>query len=247
MSVALCACGTPVARESGEPGTVTGLVTVFAAASMQVTFERLRDTFERSHPGVSVDFNFAGSQTLATQIVEGARADVFVSANDAQMAIVTNEGLGAAEPRVFATNRLIIAVPPGNPAGVTALEDLTEPGLALVLCAPVVPCGDAARRVTEASGVDLSPVSEEQSVSNVLTKVQTGEADAGLVYRTDVISAGASVEGVEFPESAAAVNRNLIVPVAGGPNPAGGRAWIDLVLGAEGQEVLSAAGFGAAE
>ncbi len=246
LGVTGCSAGASP-QETGTSGAVTGTVTVFAAASMQTTFEELQKTFEQAHPGTTVSFNFAGSQSLATQLVEGAKADVFVSANDTQMAVVTDAGLNSTEPKVFATNQLEIAVPPDNPAGISSFSDLTEPGLKLVVCAPAVPCGAATEKVEQATGITLKPVSEEQTVTNVLAKVQTGEADAGLVYQTDVISAGDTVKGIDFPESSEAINRNPIVLLKDAPNPAGGQAWLDLVLGAEGQAVLAKAGFGAGE
>ena len=244
LLLAGCAPGQTVGTTSSAAPARS--LTVFAAASLQKTFTVLGKTFEASHPGVTVVINFAGSQTLASQLVEGASADVFASANETQMKVVTDAGLAAGQPTIFATNQLMIAVPPDNPAGIASFGDLTRKGLALVVCAPAVPCGAATQKVEQATGVRLDPVSEEQSVTAVLSKVQTGEADAGLVYRTDVIAAGGSVRGITFPESGQAVNRNPIVLLKGAPRAELGRAWIDLVLGAQGQSVLADAGFGGA-
>lgn len=244
LLLAGCAPGQTVGTTSSAAPARS--LTVFAAASLQKTFTVLVKTFEASHPGVTVVINFAGSQTLASQLVEGASADVFASANETQMKVVTDAGLATGQPTIFATNQLMIAVPPDNPAGIASFGDLTRKGLALVVCAPAVPCGAATQKVEQATGVRLDPVSEEQSVTAVLSKVQTGEADAGLVYRTDVIAAGGSVRGITFPESVQAVNRNPIVLLKGAPRAELGRAWIDLVLGAQGQSVLADAGFGGA-
>lgn len=244
LLLAGCAPGQTVGTTSSAAPARS--LTVFAAASLQKTFTVLGKTFEASHPGVTVVINFAGSQTLASQLVEGASADVFASANETQMKVVTDAGLATGQPTIFATNQLMIAVPPDNPAGIASFGDLTRKGLALVVCAPAVPCGAATQKVEQATGVRLDPVSEEQSVTAVLSKVQTGEADAGLVYRTDVIAAGGSVRGITFPESVQAVNRNPIVLLKGAPRAELGRAWIDLVLGAQGQSVLADAGFGGA-
>ena len=253
LVLAGCASGggatTPAA--TGTAGTTTTsaaskTVTVFAAASMKTTFTELGKTFEAAHPGTKVTFNFAGSQTLAEQITQGAPADVFASAAEAHMKTVTDAGLNAAEPKIYATNQLAIAVPPNNPANIASFADLAKPGLKLVVCAPAVPCGAATVKVEEATGVKLTPVSEEQAVTDVLAKVQTGEADAGLVYKTDVISAGSKVKGIDFPESSKAINRNPIVALKNGPQAALGQEFVNLILSADGQKVLNAASFGSA-
>lgn len=237
----LSGCGA--AAGDGERDDVT--LTVFAAASLTSTFEQLAEVFEEENDGVRVDINFAGSSDLVAQIVQGAPADVFASADVANMDKLTAEDLAAQEPAEFATNVLQIAVPPGNPADISSLQDLAEPGLALVVCAPEVPCGTAALAVAEAAGVTLAPVSEEQTVTDVRTKVASGEADAGLVYVTDVIAAGDDVQGIEFPEAAGVVNVYPIAPVAGSENADLAAAFVELVLSAPGQEVLADAGFGA--
>ena len=222
-------------------------MTVFAAASMKATFTTLGKTFETSHPGMEVAFNFAGSQILAEQLTQGASADVFASADEANMATVTGAGLNAAARSLFATNQLIIAVPPDNPARIMAFADLAKHGLKLVICAAAVPCGAATVKVGTATGVTLTPVSEEQAVTDVLAKVVAGEADAGLVYATDVIAAGEKVRGIAFPEAANGINSNSIVALKAGPQVALGQEFVDLVLSADGQKVLAEAGFGAAE
>lgn len=238
------ACGGEGASPTRPPAGRT--VTVFAASSMRAAFATLATTFEASHPGVTVTVNLAGSATLAEQLLHGARADVLASANEASMDRVVAAGLASGPPRPYASNRLTIAVPPGNPAGISSLRDLSRPGLTLVICAPVVPCGAATVTVARAAGVALTPVSEEQAVTDVLAKVQAGEVDAGLVYRTDVLSAGATVIGIDFPESSLALTTSTIASLRDGPQAALGREFVDLVLSAEGQRVLAEAGFGAA-
>jgi molybdate transport system substrate-binding protein len=219
-------------------------LTVFAAASLTTSFEELGEQFEESHDGVEVEFNFAGSSDLVSQIQGGAPADVFASADEANMAKITADGLNDSEPQLFATNTLEIAVPPDNPAGVQTFQDLAKPDLNLVICAPDVPCGAAAQVVAESAGVELQPVSEEQSVTDVLGKVTSGEADAGLVYVTDVIAAGDDVQGIEFPESSTVVNLYPIATVADSENADLAQEFVDLVLSDEGQQVLADAGFG---
>jgi molybdate transport system substrate-binding protein len=218
-------------------------LTVYAAASLTGTFEQIGQEFEQAHDGVQVEFGFAGSSDLVAQIQEGAPADVFASADEATMEKLTADGLEGAEPVTFAANTLEIAVPPGNPAGVQDFDDLAGDGLNLVVCAPEVPCGAATRHVAEVAGVELAPVSEEQSVTDVLAKVATGEADAGLVYVTDVIGAGDRVEGIEFAESASVVNVYPIAPVADSANADLAQEFVDLVLAEVGQSVLRDAGF----
>ena len=243
LATALAGCGSGSDAGGGDGGTT---LTVYAAASLTSTFEDIAEEFESTHDGVQVEFNFAGSSDLVAQIQEGAPADVFASADEANMAKLTGADLQGAEPMAFASNTLQIAVPPGNPAGVETFQDLAGAGLNLVVCAPEVPCGAAAQSVAASAGVELSPVSEEQSVTDVLAKVTSGEADAGLVYVTDVIIAGDGVEGVEFPEASAAVNVYPIAPVADSANADLAREFVDLVLAQVGQTILQDAGFAAA-
>jgi len=229
------------ATSSAPPVTLT----VFAAASLKSTFTTLGKQFEASHPGTTVEFSFAGSSDLVSQLVAGAPADVFASADEANMGKVAAQQLLDGRPVDFATNVLEIATPPGNPAHVASFADLARPGLAVVVCAPQVPCGAAAAKVEATTGVTLKPVSEESSVTDVLGKVTTGEADAGLVYATDVRTAGAAVTGVPFPESAGAVNTYPIAALSGSTHRAAAEAFRDFVTAADGRATLAAAGFGA--
>ena len=232
------------APDSGAGGTPSGTLTVFAAASLKATFTELARTFEAEHPGTKVTLSFAGSSDLAGQLSQGAPADVFASADTANMKKVQDAGLADGTPKDFATNALAIAVPPGNPAGIASLQDLARPGIKLVTCARQVPCGAATAKVAQAAGLALSPVSEENAVTDVLGKVTSGEADAGLVYGTDIKAAGSSAKGIPFPEAGSAVNTYPIAGVATGRNKATAQAFLDLVTGPEGQKVLAAAGFG---
>lgn len=242
LALPLAACGDDGGDTDGDGGQDTTL-TVFAAASLTKPFEQLEKTFEDAHPGVDVKLSFGGSSDLVAQITDGAAADVFASADTKNMDKLTSADLAAGTPAEFATNTLVIAVPPGNPGKVSGLADLAKDDLDVVVCAPEVPCGSASEQVAEKAGVRLAPDSEEQSVTDVLGKIEAGEGDAGLVYVTDVEAAGDKVEGLEFPEAAEVVNHYPIVAVKDSAHADLAQQWIDLVLG-DGQAVLTAAGFG---
>lgn len=234
VTLVLAGCGAP------EPGGgVTGTVTVFAAASLTGSFDRIGRDFEAAHPDSTVVFNFAGSSALATQIAEGAPADIFASAAPRNMTGVDSDGT----PVVFARNQLVVAVPAGNPEGVRGLSDLSRPGLKVALCAEQVPCGSAARRALDAAGVTLTPVTLETDVRGALAKVRLGEVDAALVYRTDTQAATPDVAAVEFPESARAINDYPIAVLTDAPNPAAAQAFVAHVRSAGSQAVLTEAGF----
>jgi molybdate transport system substrate-binding protein len=220
------------------------VLTVYAAASLTPSFTELAERFEADHEGVTVELAFAGSSDLVAQILSGAPADVFASADLANMDKLTAEDLQGSEPEVFATNTLQVATPPDNPGGVSGLADLAEEDLAVVVCAPEVPCGAATVAVAEEAGVTLAPDSEEQSVADVLGKVRAGEADAGLVYVTDVIAAAGDVLGIDVPEAAAVVNDYPIATVAGSDAGDLAQEFVELVLGEQGRQVLADAGFG---
>ncbi|WP_406109474.1 molybdate ABC transporter substrate-binding protein [Streptomyces sp. NBC_01003] len=225
---------------------LTGTVTVFAAASLKESFTTLGKDFEKAHPGTKVTFSFGGSDTLAASITGGAPADVFAAASPKTMAIVTDkrDGKGTATaPSTFVRNQLEIATLPGNPDKVASLKDLTKSGLKVVLCDKTVPCGAAAQKALDASKLKLTPASYEQDVKSALTKVELKEADAAVVYKTDVKAAGNKVEGVEFPESANAINDYPIALLKDAPNAEAAKEFIALVQSPEGQKVLTAAGF----
>lgn len=231
------------ATSASASDKISGDVTVFAAASLQESFEALGKRFEKEHPGTKVTFSFGGSDSLAASITGGAPADVFASASPKTMKIVTDAGAASGTPVTFVRNELEIATLPGNPDKISSLEDLTESDLKVVLCDKEVPCGAAAQKALDASRLKLTPVSYEQDVKAALTKVELKEADAAVVYKTDVRAAGDKVEGVEFPESADAVNDYPITLLKDAQNAGAAQAFIALVRSAEAQKVLSEAGF----
>lgn len=248
--LALSACsassGSGSARTPGSPPSSTkpsGTVTVFAAASLKESFTALGKEFEKEHPGTKVAFSFGGSDTLAASITGGAPADVFAAASTKTMKVVTNAGGASGTPATFVRNQLEIATLPGNPDTISSLKDLTRPGVKVVLCDKAVPCGAAAQKALDASHLMLTPVSYEQDVKSALNKVQLKEADAAVVYRTDVKAAGGRVQGVEFPESAEAVNDYPITLLKNAPNAPAAEAFVALVRSAEGRRVLTEAGF----
>ncbi|MGB3444158.1 MAG: molybdate ABC transporter substrate-binding protein [Actinophytocola sp.] len=243
-AMALAGCGSEDAGGDGPSSEITGDVTVFAAASLTESFTKLGEDFEAANPGVSVTFNFAGSSALAQQLNDGAPADVFASAAPKNMTQVTDTGSVTASPVTFVTNTLEIAVPAGNPAGITGLADFAKAELKIALCAEQVPCGAASVKVFDAAGITAAPDTLEQDVKAVLSKVSLGEVDAALVYRTDVEAAGDRVDGIEFPEADKAVNEYPIAVCAAAPNPDGARAFVDYVLSDDGRAVLTEAGFG---
>ena len=222
---------------------ITGDVTVFAAASLTESFGAIADEFEQANPGVAVTVSFGGSSSLAEGIVNGAPVDVFAAASPATMATVEDAGLVDGASQVFTRNILEIAVPAGNPAAITGIEDFAEAAKLIALCAPEVPCGAAAEKVFAAAGITPQPDTLEQDVKAALTKVRLGEVDAAMVYRTDVLAAGDDVEGIDFAEAADAVNDYPIAVLADAPNPDTARAFVEFVLSADGQAILSDAGF----
>jgi molybdate transport system substrate-binding protein len=241
----LSGCGSGSAQPAASSGGagLAGTVSVFAASSLTGAFNQIGTDFEAANPGVKVTFNFAGSSALATQITQGAPADVFASAAPANMKTVTDAGDNDGPATTFVRNQLVIAVPKGNPKGVRGLADLTKPGVKVALCAEQVPCGAAAKKALAAAKVCLTPVTLEQDVKAALSKVKLGEVDAALVYRTDVKAAASDVDGIEFPESAGAINDYPIVLLKGAPDKAAARAFIAYVLSDKGTAVLTAAGF----
>jgi len=247
-ALALAGCSTPAAEPSPTPtesvaaDTLSGTVTVFAAASLTGSFQEIADAFNEEHPDVEIVFNFGGSSGLATQIVEAAPADVFAAASPATMKTVTDAALTDGDPVDFATNVLEIAVAKGNPGGITGLPDFANPDKTIALCAVEVPCGSAAAKLLETAGITPSVDTYEQDVKAVLTKVELGEVDAGLVYVTDVLDAGDAIEGIEV--DSAPVNYP-IATLAASTNKEAAQAFVDFVLSDKGQSILGAAGFGA--
>jgi len=234
---------TPTPAPAATPTTVSGTIIVFAAASLTESFQAMAKDFEKANPMSVIRFNFAGSSALATQINGGAPADIFASAAPANMKTVTDAGNADGAPVTFVKNQLVIAVPKGNPKGIKGLSDLTNPALKVALCAEQVPCGAAAKTAISSANLTIKPVTLEADVKSALSKVKLGEVDAALVYRTDANTAKADVDGIEFPESAKAINEYPIVQLKGAPNAAGAAAWIKYVTSDAGIAVLVGVGF----
>lgn len=226
-------------------GDATESVLVSAAASLTDAFTEMANEFESTHAGIDLVINYGGSSTLREQILEGAPVDVFAPANPSNMDDVVEARLALTDPKVFARNLLQIAVPLGNPAGVSRLEDLADADLLIGLCAPEVPCGDFARDVLANAGVTPMIDTNEPDVRALLTKIEIGELDAGITYVTDVASADGTVEGVHIPEDVNVVAEYPIVVLADAPNREGAEAFIEFVLSDRGQEILSQFGFAA--
>ena len=235
------AATTSAAAASG--GDLSGTIVVDAASSLKDTFGSLAASFEKLYPGTTVKLNLGGSGDLAAAITGGAPVDVFAAASDKTMMTVTAAGDGDGTPADFARNELEIATPPSNPAKVTSLADTVKAGVKLVICEATEPCGAAAGKAYTAAKLTPKPVSLEPDVKSVLTKVELNEADAGIVYKTDVLAAGAKVVGINFPEAAMAIATYPIVQVKGSKNAALAQAFIAYVVGTTGQTVLQTAGF----
>lgn len=233
----------PSASAAADSDTLSGDLAVSAAASLKGAFDEAVDEFTAEHPGVHVTTTYDGSSTLATQINGGAKIDVFAAADEANMAKVTDSGL-AADPVLFARNTLVVVVPKGNPADVDTLADLAKPDVKVVLCAPEVPCGAASRKLLTAKGVTVTPVSQEQNVTAVLTKIRSDEADAGLVYKTDAATTD-EVESFTPNGSDQIVNSYPIVTLKDAPNPDAARAFVEFITQPRGQKILAAFGFDA--
>ncbi|MBM7462259.1 molybdate ABC transporter substrate-binding protein [Microbacterium dextranolyticum] len=251
LALALTGCAAAATpAESAAPtssptasSTLTGELTISAAASLKKAFDELAVEFEAANPGVDVKpIRYDGSSTLATQILEGASVDVFASADEKNMKKVVDASLASA-PELFATNVLTLVVPKGNPGKVTGLADLAKPDLDVVLCAAEVPCGAASTTLLQNAGVQASVDSYEQSVTAVLTKVASGEADAGLVYVTDAAT-NADVETVTTAGADAVVNRYPIVALTHAAHPEAAAAFVRFVLSDAGRSVLGGLGFG---
>jgi len=218
-------------------------VLVSAAASLTDAFSEIEAVYEETHADVDVVLNFAGSSTLREQILEGAPVDVFAPANQATMDEIVQTDMHLGDPVVFATNLLQIAVAAGNPAGVTGLGDFADQGLLIGLCAPDVPCGDFARQILANAGIVAAIDTNEPDVRALLTKIEVGELDAGIVYATDILAVEGSVEGIDIPEALSVVAEYPIAVMADAPNPDGAAAFVDFVLSDEGHAVLDDYGF----
>ena len=261
LAIALLAACSSAPQTPAEPeapadtpttAELSGTLSVAAAASLQPAFEELTATFHDQNPGVTFEnLTFDGSSTIATQIIGGAPVDVFASADENNMQKVADEGLLASDAIAFATSSLQIAVAPGNPLGIETLADLVKAGSdgktpLVVICAPEVPCGAASQKLLERDSVDLTPESEEQNVTAVLTKVQEGEADAGLIYRSDVLRSEGAVEGIEIENSIEAAGTYVIAPLSASSSPEAAQAFAEFMLSDEARALLDRLGFGPA-
>jgi molybdate transport system substrate-binding protein len=249
VALGFAACGSDAGGAGGAASatasgsaSLSGDLTVLAAASLTESFTTLGKQFEAAHPGVEVTFGFAASSTLATQIASGAPADVFASASATNMDAVVAAG-AAADPKTFATNVMEIAVPPDNPGKVTGVDSLAGADVKTALCQPQVPCGTTAQQVFTDAKVTITPVTLEPDVKSVLSKVQLGEVDAGVVYVTDVLAAGDKVKGVQIPDDVNASTSYPIAALTKSANAATAAAFVEYVLSPAGSSVLAAAGF----
>ena len=252
--LSLAACGgsasnssTGAASGAASPGAsagaekATGKVTVLAAASLQGAFEEIEKTVEKDNPGLDITFDFQGSQDLVSSLAGGNSADVLATANNSTMKTAAEQKL-VGDQTEFATNVLTLIVPKGNPKKITGLDSSLD-GANLVICAPEVPCGEATQKLSSALGVTLNPASEEQKVTDVRGKVESGEADAGIVYTTDAAAAKDKADKIDIPDGGV-VNHYPIAQTASPENAAGAKVFIDAVTGKTGQEVLAKYGFG---
>src|SRR6202171_381986 len=239
----LAACGGSSEATTPSPTPLSGTVSVFAAASLTASFTALGASFQTASPGVTVKFNYAGSPTLVTQIEQGAPADVFASADTANMDKLTADGYTTGTSRVFAHNQLEIVVAPGNPKGITGLADLAKSGVIYITEAPTVPAGKYSLQALASANVKVTPKSLETSVTGVISKIELGEADAGIVYTTDVNAGGKQVAGVPIPAADNVIATYPIVAVKGTKSSAVASAFIDYVTSAIGQSTLATFGF----
>ena len=236
-----CGRKAPTPHAPSHPSATS--IKVFAAVPLKAAFTLLAGKFQTDNPGATVDFDFATSSQLANKLAQGAAADIFASADNAQMDTVVKAGLTGSDPVNFATNTLVIVTAPGDPKQIHVFADLAKPGIRVAVCQSPMPCGMATQHIEDNTGLQLSPASEESTVSAVLTKVTSGEADAGLVYLTDARRAGNVINAVEFPESAEAVNVYPIAILKHASQPALAQKFVNLVISPTGEKVLNQAGF----
>jgi molybdate transport system substrate-binding protein len=242
-AVFLAACGSSSASGGTSPTPLSGTVNVFAAASLTEAFKAIGTSFQAANSGVTVKFSFAGTPTLVTQIEQGAPADVFASADTTNMDKLKGDGLTSGTPQVFARNKLEIAVLPGNPKGITTLADLAKPGVIYITEAPTVPAGKYALQALAKAGVTVTPKSLETDVKSVVSKIELGEADAGIVYTTDVTAAATKVQGVPIPDAYNVIATYPMVAVKASTNAAAANAFIAYVVSSDGQAKLQSFGF----
>jgi molybdate transport system substrate-binding protein len=242
-ALAGAACGSSGNPVSGSPGALSGTINVFAASSLTDSFRAMGHAFQQAHGGVTVQYSFAGTPTLVTQVEQGAPADVFASADSTNMDKLKADGFTAGTPQVFAHNVLEIVVGPGNPKGITGLSDLARAGVIYISEASTVPAGKYSLLALQKAGVTVKPRSLETDVKSVISKIELGEADAGIVYTTDVRAAGNRVQGVPIPDRDNVVAAYPIVTVKGTRQSRAAGAFIAFVLSSEGQSILASLGF----
>lgn len=242
--VAMSSVGCRSTESTAVDGTVRGRLTVSAAASLSDVFAALRTAFETRYPQVRVTVNVGASSTLATQIIGGAPVDVFASADRPTMDRVVSADLVDGTPTVFATNSLQLLVRKGNPQGIRTLADLSRPDIVYVTCGPAVPIGAYATQVLDRAGVTVTPRSLEPDVKGIVTKVVAGEADAGIVYATDVTATNGAATGVDIPASANVTASYPIAVLADTADRSAAIAWVEFVLSDDGRSILRSFGFG---
>jgi molybdate transport system substrate-binding protein len=242
VAATCAACGSS-APAATTPSALSGSITVFAAASLTDSFKALSSAFQAAHPGVTVQFNFAGTPTLVTQIEQGAQVDVFASADTTNMDKLKGDGFTLGTPQVFAHNQLEIVVAPGNPRGITGLADLAKAGVIYISEAATVPAGKYSLQALAKAGVTVTPKSLETDVKSVVSKIELGEADAGIVYTTDVKAAGSKVQGVPIPAAYNVVATYPLIAVKGTKNSALADAFIAFVVASAGQSTFESFGF----
>ena len=243
IALVVAACGSSPSSGAASPSALSGSISVFAAASLTDSFNALGQAFKQKHGGVTMKFNFAGTPTLVTQIEQGAQADVFASADTTNMDKLKTDGFTSGIPEVFAHNQLEIVVAPGNPKGISSLADLAKPGVIYISEAPTVPAGKYSLQALHKAGVTVTPKSLETDVKSVISKIELGEADAGIVYTTDVKAAGSKVTGVPISDQYNVVATYPIVSVKGTQNATVADAFIAFVESAGGQSTLGSFGF----
>ena len=239
-------CGPSASSSDTEQsgGSLSGSVTVSAAASLQGAFTEIKTAFQNTYPDIDVTLNFGASSTLAQQIIDAAPVDVFASADEANMNKVSAAGLLSQLPTIFATNSLEIVVRKGNPSKIAELSDLSQSGLVYITCAPEVPIGAYGAQVLRKAGVSVTPASLEPDVKSIVAKVSSGEADAGIVYATDIAATKGAASGVPIPTELNVTANYPIAPISSSRRTTQAQAWIDFVTGPEGQGILRANGFG---
>jgi molybdate transport system substrate-binding protein len=236
VALLVSACGG-----SAAPAPVT--ISIFAAASLTDSFKAIGDGYHRLHPDVDLRFNFAGTPTLVIQIEQGAQADVFASADTPNMGRLRGDGFTSGTPQVFAHNKLEMAVARGNPKHISSLADIAQPGLIYISAGPTVPAGKYAAQALQKAGVSVTPKSLETDVKSVISKIELGEADAGIVYATDVKAAAGKVDGVAIPDGYNVVATYPLVSVKDSKHADAANAFIAYVLSATGQSKLESFGF----